>query len=127
MQKDVKSIAPDASVRELVTTLADQRVSGLPVVGTAGRVMGVVSATDVLQASAEQDDAVAQARFLEHTRVKDIFTPNAHVIDPGADVLEAAKIMLYTDVRRLFVEDHGNLVGVISQTDIAHALGSGRI
>ena len=93
MQKDVKSIAPDASVRELVTTLADQRVSGLPVVGTSGRVMGVVSATDVLQASSEKDDAVAQARFLEHTMVKEIMTPNAHVIDPGADVLEAAKYM----------------------------------
>lgn len=127
MQKDVKSIAPDASVRELVTTLADSRVSGLPVVGTSGRVMGVVSATDVLQASAEKDDAVAQAKFLEHTMVKEIMTPNAHVIDPGADVLEAAKIMLYTEVRRLFVEDHGSLVGVISQTDIAHALGSGRL
>ena len=36
MQKDVKSIAPDASVRELVTTLADSHVSGLPVVGTLG-------------------------------------------------------------------------------------------
>ena len=127
MQKDVKSIAPDASVRELVTTLADQRVSGLPVVGTSGRVMGVVSATDVLQASAEKDDVVAQAKFLEHTSVKEIMTPNAHTIEPNADVLEAAKYMLYTDVRRLFVEDHGSLIGVISQTDIAHALGSGRI
>ena len=127
MQKDVKSIAPDASVRELVTTLADSRVSGLPVVGLSGRVMGVVSATDVLEASAEKDDEVAQAKFFEHTMVKDIMTPNAHVIDPGADVLEAAKYMLYTEVRRLFVEDHGSLVGVISQTDIAHALGSGRL
>jgi len=59
--------------------------------------------------------------------VKEIMTPNAHVIDPGADVLEAAKYMLYTETRRLFVEDQGSLVGVISQTDIAHALGSGRI
>ncbi len=38
-----------------------------------------------------------------------------------------AKHMLYADVRRLFVEDHGRLVGVISQTDIAHAVGTGRI
>lgn len=127
MQKQVKFIGPDASVRELVTTLADSRVSGLPVVGPSGRVMGVVSATDVLEASAETDDAAAQAKLLEHTSVQEIMTPNAHTIDPGADVLEAAKYMLYTDVRRLFVEDRGSLVGVISQTDIAHALGSGRL
>jgi CBS domain-containing protein len=49
------------------------------------------------------------------------------VIEPEADVREAAKHMLYTEVSRLFVEDHGRLVGVISQTDIAQALGSGRI
>jgi CBS domain-containing protein len=42
-------------------------------------------------------------------------------------VREAAKHMLYADVRRLFVEDQGRLVGVISQTDIAHAVGTGRI
>jgi CBS domain-containing protein len=127
MQKDVRSIAPDASVGELVRALADSRVSGLPVVGTSGRVMGVVSATDVLQASAEKDDGVAQARLFDDTMVKEIMTPDAHVIKPEADVREAAKYMLYTEVRRLFVEDHGRLVGVISQTDIAHALGSGRI
>jgi len=35
--------------------------------------------------------------------------------------------MLYADVRRLFVEEKGRLVGVISQTDIAQAVGSGRL
>ena len=59
--------------------------------------------------------------------VKEIMSPDAHVIKPEADVREAAKIMLYTEVRRLFVEEQGRLVGVISQTDIAQALGSGRI
>lgn len=127
MQKEVRSIAPDASVGELVRALADSRVSGLPVVGPSGRVIGVASATDVLQASAEKDDAAAQASLFEHTTVKDIMTPNPRVIEPEADVREAAKHMLYTEVRRLFVEDHGRLVGVISQTDIAQALGSGRV
>jgi len=127
MQKDVRSIAPDASVGELVRALADSRVSGLPVVGTSGRVIGVASATGVLQASAEKVDAVAQARLFDNTMVKEIMSLDAHVIRPEADVREAAKFMLYTEVRRLFVEDHGRLVGVISQTDIAQAMGSGRI
>jgi CBS domain-containing protein len=35
--------------------------------------------------------------------------------------------MLYAEVRRLFVENDGVLVGVISQTDIVHAVGSGKI
>ena len=127
MQRDVKTIAPEASVFELVQSLADSHVSGLPVVNATGRVIGVVSATDVLQAGAEKEDARARANLFEHTMVRDIMTPKPHVIEPEADVREAAQHMLYTEVRRLFVEDDGRLVGVISQTDIAHAVGTGRL
>lgn len=127
MQKDVRTIAPEASIGELVQSLADSRVSGLPVVNLAGHVIGVVSATDVLQAAAEQDDARARRTLFERTMVRDIMTADPHVIQPDADAREAAQHMLYTEVRRLFVEDQGRLVGVISQTDIAHAVGTGRL
>lgn len=59
--------------------------------------------------------------------VAELVTPNPYLIQPDADVREAAKHMLYGDVKRLFVEDQGRLVGVISQTDIAHAVGTGRV
>ena len=127
MQKDVRTIAPESSVAELVRAMADSRVSGLPVVTPAGHVVGVVSATDVLQASSEPQDAKARATLFEHTMVRDLMTPDPYVIQPDADVREAAKHMLYADVRRLFVEDQGRPVGVITQTDIAHAVGTGRI
>jgi CIC family chloride channel protein len=127
MQTDVKTIAPDASIGELVQMLADAHVSGLPVVNPDGRVIGVVSATDVLQAGAEQDDPKARAHLFDRMTVRDIMTPNPHVIKLDDDAREAAKHMLYTQVRRLFVQEAGRLVGVISQTDIAHAVGSGRL
>jgi CBS domain-containing protein len=127
MQKDVKTIAPEATVAELVQAMADSRVSGLPVVMPSGEMVGVVSATDVLQASAEHDDAAMRERLFEHQMARDLMTPNPYVIEPEADVREAAKHMLYADVRRLFVEDEGRLVGVISQTDIAHAVGTARL
>ena len=127
MQKDVRTIAPDASIANLVQSLADSHVSGLPVVEPSGHVIGVVSATDVLQAAAEQGDAKARTTLFEHMMVRDIMTPNPHVIEPDADARQAAQQMLYTEVRRLFVQDKGKLVGVISQTDIAHAVGTGRL
>jgi CBS domain-containing protein len=126
MQRDVQTIHPDATVAELVQTLADQHISGLPVT-EGGQLIGVVSSTDVLQAAAEKEDEEARDTLFEHTLVREIMSPNPHVITPDADVREAARNMLYADVKRLFVLDDGELVGVISQTDIAHAVGTGRL
>ena len=40
---------------------------------------------------------------------------------------EAAREMLYLNAQRLFVEEHGALLGVISQTDIVDAVAGARI
>lgn len=127
MNGDVKTITPEDSIADLVQSLADAHVSGLPVVTEGGRVIGVVSATDVLRAAAEQVDEEERTNLFERMTVRDIMSSNPHVIDPESDVREAAKHMLYTEVRRLFVQDGDRLVGVISQTDIARAVGSGRL
>lgn len=66
MSREVTTITPDASIADLVQTLADSHVSGLPVVSPAGRVIGVVSATDVLQAASEKGDNDARSTMFEH-------------------------------------------------------------
>ena len=127
MHTEVKSIAPDAPIETLVQTLADARVSGLPVIDQSSHVIGVVSAGDVLRASARFGEAGAKPNALDRETVRDIMTTDPYLISPDADAREAAKHMLYADVRRLFVEEGGKLVGVITQTDIAHAVGTGRL
>jgi CBS domain-containing protein len=127
MQMDLTTIGPDSPVTAIVQAMADSHVSGLPVVNPDGHMLGVVSATDVLQAAAEREDPRGRDMLFEHTTARDLMTPNPLVIDPDADVRQAAQQMLYAEVRRLFVEEKGRLVGVISQTDIAHAMGTGRL
>lgn len=127
MRHPVQSVAPDQTVEELVRAMADAHVSGLPVVDRSGRVLGVVTATDVLQAAAEKEDERARANLFTHTTAADLMTRTVLTIEPDADVRHAAQQMLYTEVRRLFVVEKDRLVGVISQTDIAQAMGTGRL
>jgi CBS domain-containing protein len=127
MQTDVRTVRSDMPVSEVIVGLADAQVSGLPVVDARNRVIGVVSSTDLIAAQAEARSAEDRQVLLEKTPVRDIMTPRPLMIESTADVAEAARHMLYADVRRLFVEDNGVLVGVISQTDIVQAVATGKI
>jgi CBS domain-containing protein len=125
MQTHVRSVHRDASVAEAIATMAEQHVSGLPVVDEAERVVGVISATDILQAESEWrgEDRV---NLLETTPVSDLMTPRPLMIAPNATIREVAQQMLYGEVHRLFVEEDGRMVGVVSQTDLVRALAQNK-
>lgn len=127
MQRNVRTVSGEASVAEAIVELADGHISGMPVVDGTGRVIGVLSTTDVLTAEAEADDAAARRSLLERTAVRDIMTPRPFTVAPDEDVCEAARQMLYADVHRLFVAEGEQLVGIISTTDIVRALATGRL
>jgi CBS domain-containing membrane protein len=127
MQTDVKTVDLDATVGDAITTLADAHVSALPVTDTRGRMVGVVSTTDILSNLSETTEPEARERLFDQTPVREIMTPRSRVIAPDADMLDAARQMLYLDVHRLFVEERGRLVGVLSQTDIVAAVATVRI
>jgi CBS domain-containing protein len=127
MRTDVQSVDADAPIRDAVAIMADARISGLPVVDAVGRVIGVITSTDVLQAEAEVEGPRARNRLFVNTTVRELMTASPHLLAPDDDVRSAAQTMLYAEVRRLFVVEREKLVGVISQTDIAQAVATGRL
>ena len=127
MQTDLKTISVDATVAEAVEALAVARVSALPVLDRLGRAVGVLSTRNILLAESRWHTPEQRERHFEQTRVLEIMTPWPVTIGPEVDTREAAREMLYLDVQRLFVEDRGLLVGVISQTDIVDAVAGARI
>jgi CBS domain-containing protein len=127
MQKDVKAVRPDVSVADVIASLADAHVSGVPVVDRHGQMLGVISSGDVMTQEAEAEDTEARTTLLESTMAQDIMTPHPLTIDPDTDVREAAREMLYAEVHRLFVVEHGKLVGVISTSDIVRAVATGKL
>ena len=96
MQPKVKTVGSDATVAEAIVTLADAHISGMPVVDGAGKVIGIVSATDLLAAEAEAGDPTARQALFENTPVRDIMT-TAPLYDraggghPGSGVPDAVR------------------------------------
>jgi CBS domain-containing protein len=56
MNADVVTVGPHATVRHLARLLADEEISGVPVVDDNGTLLGVVSATDVVRLAGEDAD-----------------------------------------------------------------------
>lgn len=135
MTTNVASVRVDATFREVVRVLIDRNLSGVPVVDAVGRVVGVVTESDLLAKEAyppRQDDrafgraivewiagrdpiAVNKARAL---RTADLMSQPPVTIDPDATVHEAARRMIERTVKRLPVVKDGMLVGVVSRHDI---------
>jgi len=127
MQKDVRIIQEDAPISEAIMLLADGHVSGLPVLNAQHQLVGLISATDILAAEAETGDGAALQQVVTNTLVQDLMTALPKTIEPDAAVKLAAQEMLYLDVHRLLVVQNGELLGVISQSDIVRAVAGGRI
>jgi CIC family chloride channel protein len=127
MQRKVKTVGSDATLADAIVSLADGHISGMPVVDGAGKVIGVLSTTDVLTAEAEAGDPTARQTLLENTSVQDIMTPRPFTVAPSEDVREAARQMLYAEVHRLFVAEGDKVVGIISTTDIVRAVATGKL
>lgn len=127
MHTSLKTISTDATVANAVAVLTESGVSALPVLDRLGRAVGVCSTRDVLLAERRCHDAAAREQLFERTLVLEIMTPWPATAHPGEDVRTAAQRMLDGKVQRLFVEERGALVGVISQTDIVAAVAATRV
>jgi CBS domain-containing protein len=134
MTTDVLSIGPEAPLKDVAAILAERRISGLPVVGAQGEVLGVVSEADILVKEAGRDPSGGgllarlllsdlQAKWKAEARTAgEAMSAPALTIGPEGSVDEAAARMLEHGVKRLpVVDEHGELVGIVTRTDLIHA------
>ena len=127
MQLDLVTVAPEATVAEAETLLAVNHLTALPVVDGDGRLLGVLSASDLVAADVECDEASQLATLHAGTQVHAVMTPRPFTVGPEAGVREAARLMLYTGVHRLYVTRDDRPLGVISTSDVVRGVALGRI
>jgi CBS domain-containing protein len=128
MTTSVVAVRKDASFKEMAAMLRSRRISAFPVVDDAGRVIGVVSAGDLLVKEAVNAEGTSLLAALRHLReddkaagvtAGDLMTAPAVTIGPDAPVEEAARLMYDRRVKRLPVVDAaGRLLGIISRVDV---------
>lgn len=127
MQSNLRVMKGTDSIGDAISLLAETHVSGVPVLDDHGRLVGVLSSSDILNVLAEHPDPEEREKVFEGTMLQEVMTPRPQTINPGADVRDAAQRMLYLEVHRLFVEDEGRLVGVITTTDLVRAVVATRV
>lgn len=128
MTRDVISIGPEASLKEAARRMIEAGVSGLPVTEGDGHLVGIVSEADFVAAEADRrrEQRAGLLRFLFRdaempTRervVRDVMSTNLFTLGPDADHVEAARVMQRERIKRIPVVEDGNLVGLVSRSDI---------
>ncbi|MEM7166260.1 MAG: CBS domain-containing protein [Planctomycetota bacterium] len=145
MSRAVATVGPTWTLAELAGFLADEKVLGAPVVDDAGKLVGVVSTTDLVAAIGDDgasygsepvfgvfDGAgrweplsarLSRERFENgDTKVADVMTTDPITATPDASVGEVAALLLEHGIHRLIITSDGLLRGIVTATDLLAAL-----
>jgi CBS domain-containing protein len=117
MTLDPVTIAVDATLEDAETLLRDYRITGLPVIDEGGRLVGVISQTDLLYLALPTVQALIRHRD-SGIRIGEVMSIPAVTVDVTATLGEAARMMHRNHLHRLVVIDAaGRPVGVLSSMD----------
>jgi len=111
MTRNVVRAPPETDIVSAAREMAKRKVGSI-VVTENGAPIGIVTERDIVI------KVVAEGKIPAEVRLKDIMSAPLITIDPNEDVLEAARIMVKNDIRRLPVVENGVLVGIVTDTDI---------
>lgn len=142
MNKEVLTVSADLSIQGLAEFLFQNAISGAPVTGDDGKLIGAVSVTDILCHEAVPEKGIefnTRRDFYVHTSgarfshqdldslhftdeasavVKDIMTPRILVVSENDTIQKIADIMIRNRVHRVFVTRDDKPIGIISTADL---------
>ena len=108
MTRDVISIQDEATVEDAARLMARNRISGLPVVNSAGLLIGLVTEHDLIAKSGAS--------------VADIMTRGVVSISADTEIEEVRHLLTNKRIRRVPVLDGNKLVGILSRSDLVRQI-----
>lgn len=142
MNEQVIACLPETKLEDAVRTLAEQEISGMPVIDATKRVVGIISENDLLLSDHLEAPRMKTALFgfyilrqsvmdrmaeLRGLRVEDVMTKNVISFGPDTPVDEIAAAMVDKRINRVPIVDEGrHLLGILSRADIIRAMAQSR-
>jgi CBS domain-containing protein len=142
MSKDPITLKPTATLREAAITLADESVGGCPVVDDKGKIIGMLSEVDILEALKTQHkelrmlmppeitfgisfveiikerEALAAFKDVENRLVEDVMTKEVHAVTPEDSLERPIRLMVQHKIHRIPVVQGDTLVGIVTRGDV---------
>ena len=143
MHRNPITVKPQTPIKEAITILAEQCISGLPVVDDAGKLVGIISETDLLWQETGVEpplhimflDSVIYlenpARYDQELHkalgqtVGEVMSTHPVTVKSDQPLRKAAKLMQEKSIRRVAVTDDENkLIGILTTGDIVRAMAA---
>jgi acetoin utilization protein AcuB len=120
MSRPIISVSPDAPIDEVMTLFKKEHIRRAPVI-KSGKLLGIVSQSDLLNASPSSATTLSvwELNYLiSKVAVKDVMTKKVVTVDEDTPIEEAARIMADSKIGGLPVTRSGKVVGIITETDL---------
>lgn len=138
MVRDIVSVSPDDTIHDCIQRMVENRVSSMPVLGSHGQCVGIVSTSDIMDVTQEIDEDLAELETADpvtgrwtlerlmagvgHSVVSDVMCDEVLTVSTETPIAKAARMMLRNGVHRLPVVDvREHVVGIVSTTDLLGA------
>ena len=120
MKSNPVTVTPRNAIRTAINLMREGGYRRLPVVDR-GRLVGIITDRD-LRRAANSPFVVREQWYdnfiLDHIEVGSCMTPNPLTIEPNAPIADAARLMRNHKIGGLPVVTDGQLVGIITETDL---------
>jgi CBS domain-containing protein len=140
MQRRVVTVDPEMSAQAVLQLFLDRQITGAPVIDEVGKIVGVVSQSDLLQYQRQgapagphapsyyyETDGEALVRRLQAevpsgATVQELMTPAAFTTGETTPLETVARFMLKHRVHRIIITRQGKLAGIVTSMDLLRAL-----
>ena len=117
MEKTIITIDHEKSALEVCVLLKEKEIS-FAVITQDAKPIGLVTERDIVRKISSEDKKPSEVS------IQDLMSKKFRWVKPEDDIEMAVQKMVNNKIRRLLVLENENLVGVITQTDLASYLRS---